>query len=228
MHGPTEFPWSTKQNFQIGIGQAVTLTVTPQLIRTASQLKNYTPERRECYFNAENPLKYFKVYTKENCELECLAEYSKMLCNCIPYWMPRQNDSKICGLENFECYTLAVYKHLGEALNDGTDDNYGEDPSLNTTEKNLNQGNASSASGLNTNEDLTQFQKYLATLDQRYLAFLLGRQTGAEDDDITKKYDNISVNLKCKCLPACNSINYMAEYRAANLYSSNIESLPLG
>lgn len=86
----------------------MTLTVTPQLIRTSSQcgyelkfnllfliffftffpVKNYSPQRRECYFNAENPLRYFKVYNKENCELECLVEYAKILCNCVPFWMP--------------------------------------------------------------------------------------------------------------------------------------------
>lgn len=123
-------------------------------------------------------------------------------------------------MENFECYTLAVYRHLGEALNDKSDEDYNEDSPVNGTEKLAN-------SSINNNNEANTFAPYLRLLDKRYLAFVLGRQN-IEDDDITKKYDNIPINFKCKCLPACNSINYLADYRTSSLYYASYEGLPLG
>lgn len=88
LHGAPEFPWNTKQYFRVNVDQSATLTVTPMLIRTSNQLRDYDPKRRECYFQHENPLNFFKLYTKENCELECLANYALELCGCVAFWMP--------------------------------------------------------------------------------------------------------------------------------------------
>lgn len=90
LHSPTEFPWNTKQYFRVNVDQSAILTVTPMMIRTSNQLRDYDAKRRECFFQHENPLNFFKLYTKENCELECLANYSLLLCGCVPYWMPRK------------------------------------------------------------------------------------------------------------------------------------------
>lgn len=53
-----------------------------------------------------------------------------------------------------------------------------------------------------------------------------------ETEEKDSKYDHVAFNYKCKCLPACNSINYMADYRTSSFYLENIgldyNTLPLG
>ncbi|KAG5860729.1 Epithelial sodium channel, partial [Gonioctena quinquepunctata] len=58
------------------------------MMTTADSVKLYDPKRRECYFSSEKYLKYFKVYTANNCKMECLANYTKALCRCVNFFMP--------------------------------------------------------------------------------------------------------------------------------------------
>uniref|UniRef100_A0A336M656 CSON011555 protein n=1 Tax=Culicoides sonorensis TaxID=179676 RepID=A0A336M656_CULSO len=236
VHAPTEFPWSTKQYFKLAAGQSITLTVTPQLIRTSSQLRNYTPTKRECYFNHENPLKYFQVYTKENCELECLADYSMLLCDCVPFWMPRHKNAKVCGLENFECYTQAIYKHLSGALDTGAEEDYDEPPV--NVPANATLGVNGTTRSNETLRNLIQERRYPFYL-YKFRQWQLRNKNdssnlddGSTDGDDYSKYDHVAFNFKCKCLPACNSINYMADYRSTSFYfeSAGLDynTLPLG
>ncbi|XP_063700316.1 pickpocket protein 28-like [Culicoides brevitarsis] len=238
LHAPTEFPWSTKQYFKVSTGQSVTLTVTPQLIRTSSFLRDYPPTKRECYFNHENPLKYFQVYTKENCELECLADYSKLLCDCVPFWMPRGVGARICGLENFECYTQAIYKHLSGALDTGNEEDYIEPPVMGNKPKNSSEA-SNTTSANETVRTLIQERRYPFYLYKyrQWQERQNKNDSGNSDADGSKdeydsKYDHLAFNYKCKCLPACNSINYMADYRTSSFYLESVgldyNTLPLG
>jgi acid-sensing ion channel, other len=90
-----EIPRVSKQFFRVPLRQEVVVSVKPNMITTSeglvgkdwnyhqfSEIKNfvitlgYAPDRRQCYFNDERNLKFFKVYTQSNCELECLANYT--------------------------------------------------------------------------------------------------------------------------------------------------------
>jgi hypothetical protein len=46
--------------------------------------------RRQCYFAGERHLKFFKLYTKANCELECMTNLTLRYCNCSAFYMPRK------------------------------------------------------------------------------------------------------------------------------------------
>jgi hypothetical protein len=46
--------------------------------------------RRQCYFSRERELKFFKIYTKANCELECLANLTLRYCNCSLFYTPSE------------------------------------------------------------------------------------------------------------------------------------------
>jgi amiloride-sensitive sodium channel len=41
--------------------------------------------RRQCYFDGERQLKFFQIYTKANCELECLTNSTMRYCNCSAF-----------------------------------------------------------------------------------------------------------------------------------------------
>lgn len=57
---------------------------------TSNKLREYTPSQRQCFFNAERRLRFFKMYTQNNCEAECLANFTKIACGCVKFSMPRE------------------------------------------------------------------------------------------------------------------------------------------
>lgn len=44
--------------------------------------------RRNCYFENERYLRYFRAYNQFNCELECWANVSLKYCGCVKFSMP--------------------------------------------------------------------------------------------------------------------------------------------
>ena len=84
LHTPGEIPRVSKQYFRVPLNQEVVVSVKPNMITTSEGLIGYAPNRRQCYFNDERQLKFFKVYTQSNCELECLANFTLgMLINVL-------------------------------------------------------------------------------------------------------------------------------------------------
>lgn len=150
-------------------------------------------------------------------------------------------NTKICGLENFECYTQAIYKHLSGALDTGSDDEYFEAPispidNMMKIKSNITNDNV-------TNSNMNETVRKLIS-DRRYPFYLYkyrqwqqqqrnkNDSTIRENEEKDSKYDHVAFDYKCKCLPACNSINYMADYRTSSFYLENIgldyNTLPLG
>lgn len=144
-------------------------------------------------------------------------------------------------MENFECYTQAIYKHLSGALDTGGEEDYVEPPMMGAKPKNASEvANATTSA---TNETVR------AQIQERRYPFYLykyrqwqERQSRNDSanadadagnrDEYDSKYDHLAFNYKCKCLPACNSINYMADYRTSSFYLESVgldyNTLPLG
>lgn len=103
------------------------MSVKPNMITTSSGLADYAPERRQCYFNDERQLKFFKVYTQSNCELECLANYTLKACGCVKFSMPRDSETRICTQAEIGCYDAAedglMKSELTESLASGSAEN---------------------------------------------------------------------------------------------------------
>lgn len=87
LHGPGELPRSF---IHIPVEQEVYLSVKPTFITTSNGLRKYQPARRGCLFQSERHHKFFKSHTRQNCELECLSNFTKEACKCVPFWMPRK------------------------------------------------------------------------------------------------------------------------------------------
>lgn len=98
------------------ISQIVTLSVRPRVVLASDNIKTaYTAKQRRCYFNSEKKLRYFRIYSKRNCEIECLANITVAKCGCTPFWLPRdEKDSchPICGLNKYSCMTKTSYYFL--------------------------------------------------------------------------------------------------------------------
>lgn len=87
LHMPGEMPQLSKY-IRVPNGNGVLISVKPQIIITSKSLQKYNPNRRGCFFNSERKLQFFKLYTQQKCELECLANFTQSLCGCVKFSMP--------------------------------------------------------------------------------------------------------------------------------------------
>lgn len=107
LHAPGEVPRLSQKYFRLSPDQEMILSVKPNMITTSEVLKSYEISRRMCYFQNERYLRFFKVYTQPNCELECLTNYTLRKCGCVKFSMPRDAQTKICGARKLVCYYQA-------------------------------------------------------------------------------------------------------------------------
>lgn len=102
LHTPGETR-ASKQFFRVQSKQDVQVSIKPNVMATDEGLVKYSPERRQCFFNNERSLQFYKIYTQNNCELECLVNLTLERCNCVKFSMPRANSTKICGQKEIPC-----------------------------------------------------------------------------------------------------------------------------
>jgi acid-sensing ion channel, other len=115
-HLPNEVPRLIKQFYRIPLEKKVTIIVDPSMIVTEN-LESYSIETRQCYFEKERKLKYFRSYTRSNCQIECSANYTRKKCNCIHHSMPRLDNETTCDNEQQSCYhegKLDTLNHIME------------------------------------------------------------------------------------------------------------------
>lgn len=107
--------------------------VTPEVMVSSLELQqSCSADQRNCFFDNERQLKFFKIYSKSNCEVECLTNITYKECGCVLYWMPRMPqmfrfmslnydkfilfsgfiDTPICGVKQHKCYSLHAYRYL--------------------------------------------------------------------------------------------------------------------
>lgn len=82
-------PQMTEYFFVPAKGQTY-MAIEPHLMDTSEALRDYNPEKRHCFFPSERRLAYFATYSQDNCNLECLANYTLNACGCVEYYMPSE------------------------------------------------------------------------------------------------------------------------------------------
>uniref|UniRef100_A0A182MR04 Pickpocket n=1 Tax=Anopheles culicifacies TaxID=139723 RepID=A0A182MR04_9DIPT len=103
IHTPNQCPQISTQNVRLPMNHALTARLEPYLITTSENVRSYNPQKRLCYYTHERYLRFFRIYTKRNCELECLANFTLHMCGCTQFSMPRAPGVHICGIEKLEC-----------------------------------------------------------------------------------------------------------------------------
>jgi acid-sensing ion channel, other len=100
VHSPYELPGISDSTdiLKFDFGFELEVLITPEIIRTDEALRSYDPKERGCYFPGERRLKFFKVYTRRNCEFECFSDKLKndLKLNCTPYYVVRDETTVIC------------------------------------------------------------------------------------------------------------------------------------
>lgn len=97
---------SMGNSFQMPHSEYTKIAIKPKLTKTSTKLRAYTPYQRQCFFNAERQLRFYRNYTQNNCEAECWANFTKIECGCVAFFMPRENT----------CFWLIVYSVLNQNL----------------------------------------------------------------------------------------------------------------
>lgn len=86
----------SKNSFEFNEMQSLNIKIKPKMIVTEHSLKRYTIEERQCYYENEKQLRYFRSYSKHNCETECLSNYTMHFCGCVSFFMLRDAHMKVC------------------------------------------------------------------------------------------------------------------------------------
>lgn len=87
-HTPGELTKTNGLSLRVAPSEIDVISIRPTLIITSNGLRTYDPNRRQCFFNAEHQLRFFRLYSQHNCELECLANYTLLECGCVRFSMP--------------------------------------------------------------------------------------------------------------------------------------------
>lgn len=87
LHMPGETPALSRLPFEIYPNEDTKISIKPTLITTTDGLRRYAPDRRQCFFNFERRLSFYRIYTQRNCEQECFAKFMKVKCGCAHSYM---------------------------------------------------------------------------------------------------------------------------------------------
>ncbi|XP_039442692.1 pickpocket protein 28-like isoform X1 [Culex pipiens pallens] len=108
LHMPNEYPQLSSQFFRIPLNQELIVTVTPRVMSTDNHAMLYSADKRNCYHGTERYLRFFRIYNRRNCEVECLTNITLQLCSCVRFWMPRPVGAPLCGLRDNPCAEKAM------------------------------------------------------------------------------------------------------------------------
>ncbi|KAG5667492.1 hypothetical protein PVAND_015472 [Polypedilum vanderplanki] len=98
IHGSNELPYGSKFR-NIGYSTSYDILITLEIIKSDEGLQTIPINVRKCVFQGEKKLKYFKIYTQKNCEIECLSRLAYYDCGCVPFYFVRNQTMKICDFK---------------------------------------------------------------------------------------------------------------------------------
>lgn len=112
LHSPIETPKMANFGFFVSPGMETKVVISPKISEASELIRKVPILQRQCIFANEANLSYYKIYSKNNCEMECSSKTTEEMCGCTLYFMPRKfsNGSKICNRKKASCYEKVLYK----------------------------------------------------------------------------------------------------------------------
>uniref|UniRef100_A0A1Y1NB01 Pickpocket protein 28 n=1 Tax=Photinus pyralis TaxID=7054 RepID=A0A1Y1NB01_PHOPY len=118
LHHPAEIP-DMDTHFRIPMDEAAVVAIKPSMIKTSEEIRSYSIYDRLCYLPGERQLSNYKIYTQQNCMVECLANYTLHVCGCAGFYMISQEDvTHMCGAGSRKCLEEARVSFLENDLED--------------------------------------------------------------------------------------------------------------
>lgn len=90
IHTPVEVPTTINGYIRIPSNQETVIMLKPNMLKTNNGLRTYAPIGRQCYYETERYLRFFRVYTQRNCEMECITNYTVTKCGCSAFYLPSE------------------------------------------------------------------------------------------------------------------------------------------
>ncbi|XP_059487052.1 pickpocket protein 28-like [Neocloeon triangulifer] len=103
LHSPVETPKLSSFGFSIRPATENYITVQPQVRRSTKPVAKIPLRKRHCYFAFERRLRFYRTYTKHNCIQECESNFTLSICGCVLYFMPKDQNTRICGKRDEKC-----------------------------------------------------------------------------------------------------------------------------
>lgn len=110
LHLPSEIPTPFHNFIPVGYGSKTSAKLVSKSHRTDNGLRKFPPKIRNCYFDGEKKLKFFKSYSKAHCQLECFVEATLKVCGCVLFWMPRNKTTRLCRYSELRCTNKLHYE----------------------------------------------------------------------------------------------------------------------
>ncbi|CAH1368714.1 unnamed protein product [Tenebrio molitor] len=103
LSNPIETPKIADFGFLVSPGVEARFAILPEIREATPSLRDVDVEKRQCFFQDERPLRYFRSYTKRNCRLECQSNHTLNMCHCIPHYLPKSKIVPVCGKRDEKC-----------------------------------------------------------------------------------------------------------------------------
>ncbi|KAJ9596122.1 hypothetical protein L9F63_012706 [Diploptera punctata] len=107
LHNPVETPKIADYGSLIAPSREYRIKIRPTITNSSRSLNYVKEAERQCVFSSQKYLKFYKTYTQKNCVLECEANYTLKVCNCVPYYLPKDINTTICGRNEEDCINSA-------------------------------------------------------------------------------------------------------------------------
>lgn len=91
LSSPEEMITLSRRIFRVSLSEQAIIYIKPKFIYSSKKLENVEPKVRHCFYNEERRLRYFKLYAKHNCDLECLTNFTKKECGCVKFSGPSKH-----------------------------------------------------------------------------------------------------------------------------------------
>ncbi|XP_055622258.1 pickpocket protein 28-like [Toxorhynchites rutilus septentrionalis] len=106
VNAPYKAPAVSQGYYTVYPLQTVFIMVNPELIETADGLKKHSYEKRECFFQSERSLRFYKIYNQANCMIECLANQTLEVCGCLTLNFPGEYNLRRCDASQLDCKAM--------------------------------------------------------------------------------------------------------------------------
>ncbi|XP_017077679.1 pickpocket protein 28 [Drosophila eugracilis] len=107
-HNPIEVPMVKEAGLITAIGYETNYRIEMVRAEAVPAIRSISRDGRQCLFNDEKELIFYRIYTRLNCENECLAAYLYESCSCIPFDYPQiYSNASTCTMRDTFCVRRA-------------------------------------------------------------------------------------------------------------------------
>lgn len=88
LHSPVDTPKISEFGSLIAPGREYRIKITPTINNATRSLRYMKEAARQCAYSGERYLQFYRTYTQKHCSLECEANFTFQVCECVPFYLP--------------------------------------------------------------------------------------------------------------------------------------------